>query len=642
MNKVVAPILFCWLSCFTLLAQGKLSPKLHAKMNQASQLMVMRQFDQAEKITSKVLKKAPSHTEAYWLMADIFEYRRDDANRLLWLEKACRTDYPHYWHSRFKLAWAQMEAGKYAPALEGFKSLVPQLKKRRSFAPYVRKGITNCEFAVAAMKNPVDYSPVHLGDLNTPFDDYWPSLRGDEQEMVFTVNVGRIPGYTTSVHTHEDFFISKKTANGWSPSVNMGPPLNTEGNEGAQSLSADGTIMFFSACSKLDGYGSCDIYYSRKRNGQWITPINCSQPVNTRFWDSHPSLSPDGRQLFFVSERQGGLGGRDIWVADIEERYDGSLEFSNVHNLGKTINTAEDEISPFIHQDNTTLYFSSNGHPGMGRQDIFMAQRDINCSWGKPTNLGFPINTNQNETGFVVGASGQTGYFASDGLVEGKRDKDIFSLDLSEAIRPLPTTYFKGYVYDKKTNQPLAANFELLDIDADKVLVKRKAGADGKLLLSLPLGKRYGINVRHKGYLFYTDHFDLMADSSMLAYEKRVPLDKLVAGSKVILKNLFFQFGTDELTQASLPELERLYQFVKNNEKIRIELGGHTDNVGEVAYNKALSQKRAEAVKAYLISKGIAADRLRAVGYGERVPLAPNDTETGRASNRRTELKIIE
>lgn len=642
MKKSITQIIAFLLISFSVLGQGKISPKIHAKMQEASQLMVMRHFDEAEKIVTKVLKKVPSHTEAYWLMADIYEYRRDDDRRLYWLEKACNQNFPHFWHAKFRLAWAQMEAGKYEPALEGFKSLVPQLKQRTAFASYVKKGILNCEFAVEAMKNPVDYSPEHLGALNTEFDDYWPSLRGDEKELVFTVNVGRRPGYTTVMHTHEDFFVSEMTDAGWSPSRNMGPPLNTAGNEGAQSLSSDGTLMFFSACSKIDGYGSCDIYYSRKRNGTWSMPIVCPQPINTRFWDSHPSLSADGTQLYFVSERHGGLGGRDIWVANIEERYDGSLGFSNVYNLGRQINTPEDEISPFIHQDNMTLYFSSNGHPGMGRQDIFMSRRNIDESWSKPINLGYPINTNQNETGFIVGSSGTTGYFASDGLIEGKRDKDIFSLDLSDAIRPMPTTYFKGRVFDKQTRKPLNANYVLTDVDADSTLAKSKTGTNGEVMLCLPLGKRYGITVQHDGYLFYSDYFDLVADSSMVAYEKIVPLEKLVVGSKVVLKNLFFQFGKDVLMETSMPELERLYQFVKNNTDITVELGGHTDNVGDDTFNKTLSQERAEAVKLYLVNKGIDAERLIAVGYGESAPMASNETEQGRAKNRRTELKIVE
>lgn len=636
-------IILCFvLICCSAFAKGDISPKIKAKLKEASQLMTMRQFDQSEKLVRKVLKKEPTYTEAYWLMADICEYRRDDEKRLYWLEKACNEKYPFYWHSRFKLAWAEMEAAKYASALEGFKSLLPQLNKRSSFTPYVKKGIANCEFAVEAVKNPVDYSPEHLGELNTEFDDYWPSLRGDEKEMVFTVNIGRKPGYTASVFTHEDFFVSEKTDDGWSPSVNMGPPLNTRGNEGAQSLSSDGTLMFFSACSKLDSYGSCDIYYSRKRDGKWTMPINCSQPVNTRFWDSHPSLSPDEKQLYFVSERYGGLGGRDIWVVDIKERYDGSLGFSNARNLGRNINTSENEISPFIHQDNMTLYFSSAGHPGMGRQDIFMSRRDIDGSWGKPKNLGYPINSNQSEIGFVVGASGTTAYFASDGLIEGKRDKDIFALDLSDDLRPIPTTYFKGRIYDKKTNQPLAGNYVLTDLDEDEVLVKSQAGNDGEVLLCLPFGKRYGIAVQHDGYLFYSDHFDLTADSTLMAYEKLVPLEKIVSGSKVVLNNLFFEFGTDVLTEASLPELERLYQFVENNPDIAIELGGHTDDKGDAAFNLRLSEKRANAVKNFLLDKGVEEERLTAVGYGESSPVASNETVEGRAKNRRTELKILE
>lgn len=643
MRQLLVTILLCT-TFFGLQAQFRNMPsKVQKAYEEARMQMAMNKLESAESKVLKLIKNRPAFTEAYWLMAEIYQQRRDDDNRILWLSKACKEGAPHYTHSVFKLAWAELESGRYKEALENFLILEKKTPTSGELAAYIHNGIAQCRFAINAMEHPVPFKPTYLGDqLNTDYDDYWPSLTADENSMVTTVKVGRKPGFPDEDFVHEDFFISQKVDGEWSLHKNMGRPLNTSGNEGAQSLSSDGTLMFFSACSNFDSYGSCDIYYARKRNGQWSEPINCGEPVSTRFWDSHPSLSADGKHLYFVSERSLGVGGRDIWMADISEAKDGSLLFQHIRNLGNEINTSGNEISPFIHPDDMTLYFSSDGHLGMGRQDIFLSRRGVDGNWKKPANLGYPINTNQDEIGFVVGASGRYGYFSTEGLIDGKRDKDIFSLDLFKAIQPTLTTYLKGHIFDSKTGKAIAGSYEVTDVDADKVLMKSSADAKGNFVLCLPYGKRYSVTAQHEGYLFYSDHFDLKKDSVLTAYQKEIALEPVVVGSKIVLNNVFFAFGSDSLYGASYPELDKLVDFLKKNKTLLVEVSGHTDNVGSDEANNLLSQQRADAVCRYLISHEIPANQLLAKGYGEQMPVVSNDTEEGRAKNRRTELKILE
>lgn len=643
MRQIIVIFLACF-HAFTLMAQfSNMPPKVQKAYEDARMKVAMNRLEEAESKLLKLIKSKPSFTEAYWLMSDVYQARRDDNNRILWLSKAANPTSPHYIHTVFKLAWAELEAGRYKEALENFIILKEKQGNSKELMPYIVNGLAHCRFAIDAMAHPVPFKPTYLGDqLNTVYDDYWPSLTADEKSMVTTVKVGRRPGFPDEAYVHEDFYVSEKIDGVWSLHKNMGQPLNTSGNEGAQALSSDGNLMFFSACSNFDSFGSCDIYYSRKRNGQWLPPINCGEPVCTRFWDSHPSISADLKHLYFVSERELGLGGRDIWMADITENADGSLSFSHIRNLGNVINTSGNEISPFIHPDDMTLYFSSDGHLGMGRQDIFIARRGIDGQWQKPENLGYPINTNQDEIGFVVGASGRYGYFSTEGLIEGKRDKDIFSLDLFKAIQPTLTTYLKGRIFDSTTGAAIAGNYEVVDVDADALIMKSTADAKGNFVLCLPYGKRYGVTVQHKGYLFYSDHFDLKADSLLTAYEKNIALEPVIVGSKMVLNNVFFASGSDSLYRTSYPELDKLVSFLKNNTSLSVEVSGHTDNVGGEEANNLLSQKRADAVCRYLIAHEIPSSQLIAKGYGEQMPIISNDTEEGRAQNRRTELKILE
>ncbi|MBX6380917.1 MAG: OmpA family protein [Thermoflavifilum aggregans] len=475
------------------------------------------------------------------------------------------------------------------------------------------------------------FEPHNLGDsINTSDPEYFPSLTVDGHILVFTRNLH---------NQNEDFYISTWDAadSQWHKAVNLGPPVNTPENEGTGHISQDGRILIYAACNQPGGFGSCDIVYSVKTAHGWSDPINLGPNVNSRFWDSQPCLSPDNHDLYFVSNRPGGYGGSDIYVCHLQP--DGT--WSKPENLGPHINTPGDETSPFIHADNQTLYFASNGWPGIGDMDIFYSRRQPDGSWGKPVNLGYPINTIDHDGTLFVAADGKTAYFASDRF-NGFGQLDIYSFILYPEARPIQTLYVKGEVYDSLTHQPLSASIDLIDVETDSLITRIQSDVNGHYLVTLPVGKIYAFHVSHPGYLFYSDQFSLVNQKAYQPYEVNIPLQPIQLHARVVLKNIFFDFNKYDLKPESRPELDRLVQFLRDNPTLHIAIKGYTDSVGAASFNLVLSQHRAEAVMQYLIQHGIAASRLKAIGYGATQPVATNETEEGRALNRRVEFEIIE
>ena len=470
--------------------------------------------------------------------------------------------------------------------------------------------------------------------------------------MVFTVLVPRNPQLflerelpKSALYFQEDFYVSHREADGqWSNRESLPGEINTSGNEGAQTLSADGNWMFFTACGRPDGRGSCDIYFSQKTDRGWSEPVNLGTPVNTPHWESQPSFSSDGRTLLFVSNRPGGRGGKDIWQATLQGfRNDGTPIFGDVINLGPNINTPKDENSPFLHHDNNTLYFASDGWPGMGGMDLFFSRRNVNGEWRSPVNLGYPINTPGDEIGLVINARGNRAYFSSDGRDAANMSKNIYSFNLPAPLRPEPVLYVKGRVFDAETGETLPADFELKDLSSGRVVVTTQSNKfSGEFLVCLPLGGRYAFKADHPGYMFYSGHFNLHKDHSLdRPYQLDIGLQPIRQGVKMTLENIFFETNSFELQAQSKIELDGLVKFLNDNMDVRILIGGHTDNIGQAAYNQRLSESRAESVFKYLVSQGINMNRLQYKGFGMNLPIADNATEDGRAKNRRTEITVL-
>lgn len=481
--------------------------------------------------------------------------------------------------------------------------------------------------------NPVPFNPVNLGpSINSPLDEYLPALTADEKLLIFTRRARR-----SSQVPNEDLYISYRTDTGWTLAQPIGKPLNTPLNEGAQTISPDGKIILFVACDRNDGMGSCDIYSTQRIGNHWTQPVNLGYPVNSRWWDSQPTISPNGYFIIFASTRPGSLGGSDLWLS----RRKPSGEWTLPENLGTPINTPADEKSPFLHPDGITLYFSSDGHPGLGGMDIFYSRMQPDGTWSPPTNLGYPINTAGDENSLIVSASGSYAYFASDRL-GGYGGMDLYLFELYETARPTPVTYISGVVIDKNSRKPLSATLILSDIStATEVAVTESDSLTGAFLLPMPTGKTYTLNAIARDYMMTSATVNLTDTARSTPHHLTLELQPIAIGAVTALRNIYFKFDSWELDSASIAELDKVIRFLQLNSTVKVEIGGHTDSIGTHQYNLTLSEKRAKAVYHYLVSQGIDASRLAYRGYGATTPIAPNTTEEGRRLNRRVELRIV-
>jgi outer membrane protein OmpA-like peptidoglycan-associated protein len=473
------------------------------------------------------------------------------------------------------------------------------------------------------------FEPHNLGDsINSKVSEYYPTITIDGNKLIYTRRVNNF---------NEDFYESDKTNGAWSKSISLPGNINTNQNEGAQNISQDGQWLIFTGCNFPEGHGSCDLYISYLTADGWSTPENLGDSINTESWESAPSLSPDKRDLYFSSRQPDGYGGSDLYVS--HRLLNG--RWSMPENLGPAINTIGDEGTPFIHADNQSLYFTSSGHPGYGGDDLFVTRKGPGGTWSKPENLGYPINTIENEGSLVISADGKTAYYASD-RADSRGGLDLYSFEMREDIRPAPTTWVKGRVFDRKTNKGLPSSVLLTDLATRDVVSKLQTDETGNYLITLPKGKDYAFNVRRRGYLFYSENFSLdknqLADS---AYQIDIPLQPLEANAAIVLKNIFFESNKYELKSESEAELNEVVQLMRENPTLRIQISGHTDNSGKATDNQGLSENRAKAVTNYLVAKGVPATRLVYKGYGDTQPIADNATPDGRAKNRRTELSVV-
>lgn len=586
-------------------------------------------------LLGKALKADDEFVEAYAVSGDCYTDLGDLDNAIVNYQKVVDLA-PDFMATSYKqLADVQFRTGDYRSAIGNYEIFLTKKRVNPKIRERAIRSLENARFGVVAKESPVPFEPKNLGGkINTDNYEYFPVLTADEQTLIFTRNTRRNGG----LDLQEDFYISFAGEEGWQQAMNLGEPINTDDNEGAQTITADGKQLFFIGCNRRSGLGSCDIYRALRNGRKWGTPENLGSPVNSSKWESQPSVSADGKTLYFVSNRAGGQGGMDIWVTHLAP----NGEWTVPRNLGDVINTPYSEETPFIHPDGKTLYFTSNGHPGMGEKDIYFTRKDSVGNWTTPKNLGYPINTWNDEQGLFVAASGENAYFSSD-RDGGFGRLDLYSFKLYDEARPNRVTYVKGRVTDKETGKPIAAKFELINLKTSEVIVE--SGSDpinGSFLVTLPVDNEYALNVSKDKYLFYSEHFSLSKNHDLTKpYKMDVDLQPIEYGEKVVLKNIFFETASYELLPESRVELEKLILFMNNNPSINIEIGGHTDNIGKPEDNQLLSENRSKSVRSYLIDNGIGAERIQYRGYGEEQPIDTNDTPEGRANNRRTEFKVL-
>jgi outer membrane protein OmpA-like peptidoglycan-associated protein len=632
MKIVILPVILCFLTVFACAQSEKhytTTDKEAIKyFSRAQESLDENMYDVAIDDLQKAIAADAKFVEAHDVLGDIYRLQKK--------YKAAITEYrtvitlmPEFSRGLYLyLGDMEITDAEYAEAEQHLQKYLAYPNLVASNMLNAKRLLNNCEFSMEAIKHPVPFTPINLGpEINTADDEYLPVATADESTLIFT----------RRANNHEDFYTSVKVDGKWQTATYLSDQINTPNyNEGAQSISQDGKYLFFTGCNRPDGLGRCDIYIAQKKGNDWGRPYDLNPPLNSPAWETQPSISADGRTLYFVSDRKGGYGGSDIWRSTVTDK-----GWSEPENLGPNINTPYNEMSPFIHADDSTLYFCSNGWPGMGGEDIYVSHMGKDGKFGKPINLGYPINSSGDENGLSVTASGEYAYFSSNNL-NGYGGFDIYTFKMPENIRPHMVTYVKGTVNDANTKKPLEAAVEIIDLEKNEPVYQDYSGADdGDFLATLTAGKNYGLNISKNGYLFYSANFSLIGRQATEPFVITVLLLPIEVGNKVILNNIFFDTNKFDIKPDSKAELQKLVDFLTLNPTVRIEISGHTDDIGSDLTNQTLSENRAKSVYNYLVAGTISPTRLIYKGYGKTQPIAPNTSDENRGKNRRTEFKII-
>jgi outer membrane protein OmpA-like peptidoglycan-associated protein/Tol biopolymer transport system component len=590
-------------------------------------------YKQSIKVLQEAVKIDPKYADAWLSIAGMHGEMKnyDEAISSYQKAKAIDSDYFKDYNLPYSINFAgKGEFEEALTAVNGFLSITNLNETSRKAGEYRKRCYTFAvEYAKTHHNADYKFEPRNLGDsVNTKELEYFPTLTIDGKELIFTRRIN---------NNNEDFYGSDLVNDKWGKAKSLSGNINTNRNEAAQNISQDGQWLIFTGGNFPEGYGNFDLYISYLTpSGEWSTPENLGPNINTASWESSPSLSPDKRDLYFASGRAGGYGGSDIYVS----HYLPNGKWGPAENLGPEINTPGDESCPFIHADNQTLYFTSNGHPGYGGDDLYIAHKGPKGKWSIAEDLGYPINTIEKEGTMIVTADGKTAYFASE-RKDTRGGLDIYTFELRNDVRPVKTLWVKGKVFDKKTDKGLPSAVELTDLLTKEVVSKVQTDETGNYLITLPTGRDYAFNVNRRGYLFFSENFSLREKSPDSTYNIGIPLQPIEANALIVLKNIFFDVNKFELKTSSQVELGSVVQLLKENPTLKIQINGHTDNVGNAAANLKLSNDRARAVVNYLSANGIDPKRLSYKGFGDIQPTADNKNEEGRAQNRRTELKVV-
>ena len=615
------------------------SSKAAPLCEKAKKAMQLQDFTKAMGYLNQAQAKDPNYADIYIMKGDIFNFTLLSDSAMKNYQRAIDIigdpDPMLYYIAGNEGA----KCGAYEYALKSLQLFLQKGIQYPEILPDAQKTIANCKFAIESMKNPRSFELMNMGSgINSEWDEYLAALTADDEQIVFTVKRPRDKGTVCAFCLNEeDLYSSHKSVGEWLPREELGAPVKSGYNEGAQCISPDGKYLLYTMCDADFGMGSCDLYWAKRIGDRWSRPRNFGAPVNTSSWESQPSMAADGMTVYFASSRPGGFGGMDIWKTTMTAEG----EFSVPVNLGPAINTPGDDAAPFIHSDGRTLYFASNGRVGMGGYDLYYSTLQADGTWSEPVNMGYPINSPADEINVFINAHGTVAYIASD-KDGGYGGLDLYSFELDDQLRPNPVTYIKGRVRDAFSGEPLSARIEMIDLNTKQLLTATTSDPQtGSYLACVHTGGNILLNVSHPDYPFYSENFQIEKSYTELSpYLKDISLQPTDVGTVVTLKNVFFDFDRSELKPESFVELNKLADYLKKN-AIRIEIGGHTDDQGSEEYNDRLSENRAKAVYDYLIQKGIPAERLQYKGYGMRLPVADNSTEEGRAANRRTEFKIV-
>ncbi len=632
MQRIFTALFF--LLSINIFAQNQDAVKAKEFYDKALKNLSERKSAEATENLFKAINKDSTFSEAYFKLGQFYESTRNQENALKYYGKTIqlKPNEAIFTQAYTYIGTRLMRAGNYEKAKDYLSFSLKNSPSNSQIVKQLTKQIEQCSFGIEAQKKSVTFNSAEMGSIiNFKNKQYFPVLTADNETLIFTAR---------SDDGDENLYTSQLKDGKWTEPKSISSKINSPFNEGTCSISADGHTLVFTSCDGKDSFGSCDLYISKKLGEEWSTPQNLGENINSPFWDAQPSLSNDGRVLYFSSERKGGYGRKDLWISELAE----NGVWTKATNLGNTVNTLSDEISPFIHANGHTLFFASDGLIGMGGLDLFMTEQKAggrqSVTYTKPENLGYPINTYEDQVALFITSDGKKGYYSSDV----KSNVKLFQFDIPKELsdKIIRVNIVKGIVQDAQTKKNISAEIELVDLKSNSVLQKVKSDSlSGEYTAVLPNGSQYGLFVNKKGYFFKSLTFDFSEKTDVGGKVVNVLLEPIRKDVKEVLNNIFFDSGKADLRPESFTELDKLQKLLKQNPTLQVEISGHTDNVGKDSENQILSEKRALSVLNYLAKNGVNPQNIKSIGYGATKPIFPNDSEENRQINRRIEMKIL-
>lgn len=593
------------------------------------------------------VEEDPLYADANYMLALINlkkEKKNIKAAKFYLLEtiRSCAEYEPYAYYYLADIFYGENKYDSCAKMIKVFLKDVDKIKSDKEYE-YANQLLKFSQFYTDIYANPVPFEPKVVEGISTSLDEYLPIISPDNELALFTrktkLEQQRTAFQQADVKFKEKFIVSQKQFDGsFDEGEPMPAPFNVQDNEGGATLTIDNRFIYYTVCKYTDGgnYYNCDICSSENKNGVWQPIKNLGRNVNTpNNWESQPTVSADGKTIYFVSDRKGGYGGYDIWITHKQD----NGEWSVPENAGPNINSPGNEKTPFLHSDSQTLYFGSDGWLGLGGYDIFYMKLGKEKEWKQPKNIGYPINTPDDETGFFVSTDGKQGYFTSNKL-KGKGGWDLYTFDLYEDARPEKVLFIKGELKDGKTDQPIPARIELKNMKTKQITNIPVDSTTGKYVAVVAFRNDYLMTIKKEDYAFESKYFSINDPHLSGAVTHNTEIKKIEVGESYQLKDINFATNSYDLTQESKNIIDGFIDFLKENPRVKVEIQGHTDDVGDDKANLILSDNRAKAVYEYMVIRNISPLRLSYKGYGETKPIANNQTEEGKAKNRRTVFVI--
>ena len=637
---------------------------IEKEFKKARDLQKSGKKSEANAIYRDILEEYPEHLEAnyylalsYYLPIQLNDYvieRKQDAVEVIQAADRMYAVCPHH------RIIVHLYAARMAYQIEDFNQAIkhaqvlmdnPDLVKNMDDLEFAEAIIKNAKRFAVLLNNPVPFDPHPVPGISTSHDEYLATISPDAEYFYFTRRqpYRKQTAFGTETTDREFFsFSAKDNFGNFGPGQPLPYPFNESMGEGSPTINLANDLLIFSMLHEVRlkdergqevVYPNYDLYYSTFDGEDWSDPRSLSEKVNRAdSWESQPSLSSDGKFLFFASDRPGGYGGSDIWLTE----RDANGNWQSPVNLGPTINTKGNERSPFLHTDSKTLYFSSSGHGGIGGMDIYYSKLSDNGKWNTPVNIGYPINSENDDVDFFVSLDGATAYFSSNNI--DTRCWNIYSFELYEAARPKSMMLIKGNV-TSDDHEKVNAVVELRDEESNIIATTTVNEHTGHYAMATQVDTQKTqnliVNIKQEGYAYDTKMVNVGPETQKIVTSD-AEVKRIEVGKVCDLHDIFFATNSYTLTDESKRLIDLFADFLEHNPAVKAEIQGHTDDIGNDNDNLILSDRRAQSVYNYLIEKGISKNRIRYKGYGESRPVAPNTTPEGRAKNRRTVFLIYE